>query len=131
MKSVAIAGFGRFGKTLFRLLGGDFEIGVYDVCNIKKSSRYTKMTHSQVVGHCKINLARKYPTLKLTSGKGKLIDHSKVSKELSKGNLSPNIATMGSKLLASIYGLKIVEENLQDLENNYTSFLLIQRKCSN
>ena len=69
MKSVAIVGFGRFGKTLFRLLDGDFEIGVYDVCNIERSRRYAKMTLLQVISQCKNNLACKYPPLKLTSRK--------------------------------------------------------------
>ena len=30
-KKIAIVGFGRFGRTLLRLLEGDFEVGIYDV----------------------------------------------------------------------------------------------------
>ena len=35
----------------------------------------TIMTHPQVLAQCKNNLALKYPSLKLTSGTGKFIDH--------------------------------------------------------
>ena len=34
---------------------------------------------------------------------------------------------MGSKILAKLYNLKIVEENLQDLKENYTTFLHVER----
>jgi prephenate dehydratase len=34
---------------------------------------------------------------------------------------------MGSKVLAKLYGLKIIEDNLQDLKENYTTFLQVER----
>lgn len=87
----------------------------------------TIMTHPQVLAQCKSSLAQKYPHLKQTSGEGELIDHALVAKSLSEGKLPKTTATMGSRVLADIYGLKIVEENLQDLKENYTSFLLVKR----
>lgn len=87
----------------------------------------TIMTHPQVLSQCKITLAQKYPHLHQTSGEGELIDHALVAKRLSVGKLPKHIATMGSKILADIYNLSIVEENLQDLQENYTSFLLVER----
>ena len=87
----------------------------------------TVMTHPQVLRQCKRSLAEKYSRLKLTSGEGELIDHANVAQHLSEGTLPGNIATMGSKVLAELYGLKIVEDNLQDLQENYTSFLWVER----
>jgi hypothetical protein len=87
----------------------------------------TIMTHPQVLAQCKGNLAKKYPDLVKTSGKGILVDHATVAKRLSEGKLDKNIATMGSDILAKIYNLKIVENNLQDLQNNFTSFLIVSR----
>jgi prephenate dehydrogenase len=87
----------------------------------------TIMTHPQVLAQCKSSLTQKYSHLKQTSGEGELIDHALVAKSLSEKNLPKNIATMGSRVLADLYGLKIVEENLQDLNENYTSFLLVKR----
>ena len=85
------------------------------------------MTHPQVLKQCKNNLDEKYVRLERTSGEGELIDHSNVAKHLSEGKLPSSVATMGSKVLAEIYDLRIVEDNLQDLENNFTSFLWVER----
>lgn len=87
----------------------------------------TIMTHPQVLAQCKQTLIQKYPHLAQTSGKGKLIDHAVIAKKLGEKKLPKNIATMGSKVLAKLYNLKIVEDNLQDLKENYTSFLLVER----
>jgi prephenate dehydrogenase len=85
------------------------------------------MTHPMVLAQCKTSLAQKYQSLTLTSGTGELIDHALVAKKLSEKKLPKHIATMGSKILAKIYDLHIVEDNLQDLNENYTSFLLVKR----
>jgi prephenate dehydrogenase len=87
----------------------------------------TIMTHPQVLRQCKTNLEMKYQRLQKTSGEGDLVDHAKVAELLAAGELPPNIATMGSKVLAQIHGLDIVEEGLQDLQENFTSFLWVER----
>lgn len=86
----------------------------------------TIMTHPQVLAQCRQTLSNKYPSLIQTSGDGELIDHALVAKRLSTGELPKHIATMGGRILAELYDLKIVEDNLQDLEDNYTSFLVIK-----
>ena len=87
----------------------------------------TVMTHPQVLAQCRTTLANKYPNLFQTSGEGDLIDHAKVAELIASGELAPNIATMGSSVLANIYGLRVIEDNLQDLGENFTSFLWVQR----
>lgn len=87
----------------------------------------TIMTHPQVLAQCKKNLYKKYSRIKLISGKGDLVDHALVAKYLSEKKLAQNIATMGSKVLAEIYDLKVIEDNLQDFKDNLTSFLLVCR----
>jgi len=87
----------------------------------------TIMTHPQVLAQCKQTLIQKYPQLKQISGKGKLIDHAVVAKKLGEKELPKHIATMGSKVLANLYNLKVVEDNLQDLKENYTTFIQVER----
>lgn len=87
----------------------------------------TIMTHPQVLKQCHTNLEKKYSKLKQTSGEGDLVDHAKVAELLGRGELPKNIATMGSRTLAAINNLKVVEDNLQDLDSNFTSFLWVQR----
>jgi hypothetical protein len=88
----------------------------------------TIMTHPQVLRQCRTNLDKKYSKLKQTSGEGDLVDHAKVAELLGRGELPNNIAVMGSKVLAEINNLKLIEDNLQDQEANFTSFLWVQRR---
>jgi prephenate dehydratase len=85
------------------------------------------MTHPQVLAQCRSALASRYPNLRQTSGEGDLIDHAKVAELIASGELAPSIATMGSSVLANIHGLRVIEDNLQDLGENFTSFLWVQR----
>lgn len=87
----------------------------------------TVMTHPQVLAQCRHSLARRYPSLRQASGDGDLIDHARVAELLGKGELAPTIATMGSRVLADLHGLRVVADDLQDLDENYTSFLWVQR----
>lgn len=114
----------------FKILD-QFEIKIAHALMTRKDAKMsdvtTIMTHPQVLAQCKTNLSKKYPKLKLTSGKGELVDHAKVAKYLSLKKIPKNTATMGSNILAQIYGLKIIEDNLQDMKENFTSFLVVSR----
>lgn len=87
----------------------------------------TFMSHPQVFAQCKSTLVHKYPNLKLVSGEGEMVDHANIARALSRGELDKNIAVMGSKVMAEIYDLKVVAENLQDQKENYTSFLVVKK----
>jgi arogenate dehydrogenase (NADP+) len=85
------------------------------------------MAHPQVFRQCRSNLEHKYPNLRQISGDGDLIDQAKVAELLGRGEIPDTVATLGSKVLAGINGLRIVEDNLQDLTENLTSFLFVER----
>jgi arogenate dehydrogenase (NADP+) len=87
----------------------------------------TVMAHPQVLRQCRTNLDKKYANLRQTSGAGDLIDQAKVAELLGTGELPDSIATMGSRILAELNGLRVVEDNLQDLDENFTSFLWVER----
>jgi prephenate dehydratase len=87
----------------------------------------TIMTHPQVLKQCRQTLSEKYPRLRLTSGEGELIDHALVAERLARGELPSTVATMGSRLLAEIHGLRVVEDDLQDAAQNFTAFLWVER----
>ncbi|PIP63183.1 hypothetical protein COW98_00020 [Candidatus Roizmanbacteria bacterium CG22_combo_CG10-13_8_21_14_all_35_9] len=87
----------------------------------------TIMAHPQNFRQCKDNLRKKYPNMKLVSGKGDLVDTAKAAEALADGKLEKNIAILGPKTLAKIHDLEIIDENLQDSKNNLTSFFLVSR----
>jgi prephenate dehydratase len=87
----------------------------------------TIMCHPQVFAQCRKNLAEKYPYLRQLSGEGDLIDNAKTAEALALHKLPDTVAVMGSKALAEIYGLEVVEDNLQDLQENFTRFIHVVR----
>ncbi len=87
----------------------------------------TVMTHPQIFVQCKNHLQRQYPHLEQRIGEGELINPEKVAEELANSQLPKSTAVIGSRSLAEIHGLNIMAENLQDLEKNLTSFLIVQR----
>lgn len=109
----------------------EFFIKISHALMIRKDAKLdditTIMSHPQVFSQCKGTLEKKYSHLKQISGEGELIDHALVAKKLSEGKLSKDISTMGSKILADLYDLQIIEDNLQDSKQNDTSFLLVER----
>ena len=109
----------------------EFAIKIAHALMIRDDADYeevtTVMAHPQVFAQCKRTLPEKYPHLKLISGEGELIDHANVARQMAAHKLPKHVATMGSKVLADLYGLKVVEDNLQDAQENYTSFLVVKR----
>jgi prephenate dehydratase len=88
----------------------------------------TIMTHPQVLAQCRNNIGRRYPWVELSVGEGDLIDPAKVGEAIARGILPRTVATVSSRLIADIQGLKILDQNLQDREDNFTRFILVRRR---
>ncbi len=87
----------------------------------------TIMAHPQNFRQCTSTLSKKYPHLKLESGKGDLIDTAKAAFYLSSGKLPGTTAILGPLSLSQRYGLTIIGKDLQDRKDNVTNFLLVSR----
>lgn len=90
--------------------------------------KITKITaHPQVFLQCRGNLLKKYFHLKLESGKGDLIDTAMAARALANGKLDKHTAILGPGALAQMYGLQVVDQDLQDDDKNFTSFFAVKR----
>ena len=85
------------------------------------------IAHSQNFRQCKDNLSKKYPDLQQVCGQGDLVDTARCAEALSKNMIDKNTAILGPKILSEIYDLEIIDENLQDSQNNLTTFFLVSR----
>jgi prephenate dehydratase len=83
------------------------------------------LTHPQALKQCEKNLAVRHSHLRLDIGEGELIDPAKVAALISTGAIPPYIATLSNRAIAQTHGLKIIDDNLQDDENNETTFVLV------
>jgi len=87
--------------------------------NIKKI-----VSHPQALKQCRMYLQRKWEGAELVE----YSDTASAAEDLSTGKLEKDCAVIAPKICASIYSLDILEEGIQDLKFNYTSFISATRK---
>lgn len=87
----------------------------------------TVMAHPQALAQCQNYLKQYYPTIKLISGEGELIDHALVAEKINNGELPKTTGVIGSQSLAKLYDLQVIAEAIQDQKNNWTSFLQVEK----
>ncbi len=111
-------------------IGKIFEIEVHQNLLAKKGvnpEHITSITsHDQALKQCRMYLKRKWPGIDLTE----YADTAKAAKDLAEGILSETTAVIASKAAAERYGLDILEESVQDLKFNYTSFIAAKKRES-
>ena len=77
------------------------------------------VSHDQALKQCRMYLKRKWPGIELKEHQ----DTAEAAHDLSKGLLPRDSAVICHQRCAELYGLEILEENIQDLKFNFTSFL--------
>ncbi|MFH2104996.1 MAG: prephenate dehydrogenase/arogenate dehydrogenase family protein [Parcubacteria group bacterium] len=85
------------------------------------------ISHPQAIKQCQKTLKKKFPRVKITEGKGELIDQATAAKALAAGKLPSSAAVLANQVCADLFDLKILAKDLQDQKNNVTSFALIKR----
>jgi len=95
--------------------------------NAKVSAKEIRFiySHPQALAQCASYLQKRYPHAKLiltpsTSGAFKKIKEEGLTSALA----------VGSKFAATFYGLSIVDEAIQDVENNHTLFVVVSKTVS-
>jgi len=78
-------------------------------------------THPMALLQCE-NFLEKYPHWNLFAKDDTATCAKKISENQMKG-----VATIGSKLAAELYGLKILAEDIHDISDNYTRFYLLSK----
>lgn len=85
------------------------------------------IAHDQVLKQCQATLQQRYSYLKLETGKGDLIDTATAAKAVLNSKLDQHTFILGNRRIADIYGFEVVDSDLQDDKQNYTSFLMVKR----
>lgn len=86
----------------------------------------TIMAHPQVFKQCQQHVQELYPHLHQVSGLGEYIDTARAAAALAQGELPYTTAILGPQSLADLYQLQMIARDLQDSENNQTTFLIVQ-----
>lgn len=118
--------FEAMGKHLFTMIDEvwlDVKQNLMVKKGVKKSGIKTITSHPQAISQCERHLQKQFP-------KAKLIDYedtAKAARDLSQGKLSKTTAVIAPALCAKIYGLQIIEKNIQDNHPNLTTFIVVKK----
>ncbi len=82
------------------------------------------VSHPQALKQCRMYLKRKWPDIELKEWE----DTAAAAEALSQKKISPNYAVIASRNAAQLYHLDILEENIQDLKFNFTTFLAVTKR---
>ena len=86
----------------------------------------TIVSHPQVFAQCRKTIAQRYARMVLQEGEDDFIDPARVGEAIASGLLSRNVATISNQLIAEAWGLKVVDHNLQDRVDNFTTFVFVK-----
>ncbi len=104
-----------------------FEIDVHQNLLMRKGADPKQITavtsHDQALKQCRMYLKRTWPGADIEEYE----DTAKAAADLAHGTLPDTTAVIASRRAAEIYGLDILEESIQDLKFNYTSFIVAER----
>ncbi len=104
-----------------------FEIDVHQNLLVLPGTNPEQITkiasHDQALKQCRMYLKRKWPGVDLVP----YPDTAKAAEDLANGTLSKDTAAIASKRAAELYKLDILEESIQDLKFNYTSFVVAKK----
>lgn len=104
-----------------------FEIDIHQNLLVKRGVTAEKIklitSHDQSLKQCRAYLQRTWPKVKLSPYE----DTAKAAEDLSRGKLPTSTAVIASRTAAELYKLDILEESIQDLKFNYTSFIAAER----
>ncbi len=105
-----------------------FEIDVHHMLLVKSgataSSIDTISSHDQALKQCRMYLKRMWPDAEISP----YADTAKAAEDLSNGILPSTTAVISPRRCAEIYGLQVLEESIQDLKYNYTTFVVAIKK---
>ncbi|MDB5245280.1 MAG: pheA [Parcubacteria group bacterium] len=101
-----------------------FEIDVHQNLLVAPGVNADQITvitsHDQALKQCRMYLKRKWPGVEIVE----YADTAKAAEDVANGTLPKTTAAIASRVAAEIYGLDLLEESIQDLKFNYTSFVV-------
>lgn len=104
-----------------------FDIDIRQNLLVRKGTGRDKVktitSHEQALRQCKGYLKKNWRAAKLKEYE----DTAKAAEDLAKGKLPKSTAVIASKAAADIYQLKILEAGIQDLKENFTTFIAAER----
>lgn len=104
-----------------------FEVDVHHMLLVKPGQTASHITsicsHDQALKQCRMYLKRVWPDADITP----YADTAKAAEDLHSGTLPDTTAVIAPRQCAKMYDLEILEESIQDLKFNYTTFVAAKK----
>jgi prephenate dehydratase len=101
-----------------------FELDIHHMLlvkpNVTASHITTICSHDQALKQCRMYVKRTWPDAEIIP----YADTAKAAADLASGELPDTTAVIAPRQAAELYGLQILEESIQDLKFNYTTFVV-------
>lgn len=91
---------------------------------VKKENIDSIVSQQPALDQCPAYIAREFPHAKIVA----IEDTAKSASDVASGIYGPYAASIAPKACAQLYGLDLLEEGINDLKRNYTSFLAVRKK---
>ena len=105
-----------------------FEIDIRHFLLARKgvtSDQITRIaSHPQALKQCRMYLKRVWNGVELEE----YADTAQAAKDLGAGKLAKNVAVIAPEICANLYDLDVLEESIQDLKFNFTTFIAAKKK---
>jgi len=104
-----------------------FEFDVHHMLLVQPGTTASEVTtvcsHDQALKQCRMYLKRVWPEAEIEP----YADTAKAAEDLGHGTLPATTAVIAPRRCAELYGLEILEESIQDLKFNYTTFVVAEK----
>lgn len=104
-----------------------FEIDIHHnllvLPGIKREDIKRIASHPQALKQCRMYLKRNWPEVEIVEWD----DTAKAAEDVSSGKLSKDTAVIAPLGCAELYKLEVLEEKIQDLKFNFTTFLTVSK----
>lgn len=101
-----------------------FEIDVHHMLLVQPGVTAARVTtiasHDQALKQCRMYLQRAWPDAEIQP----YSDTAKAAEDLKANTLPATTAVIAPRRCAELYGLEVLEESIQDLKFNYTTFVV-------
>lgn len=118
--------FDAMGKYQFKMIdevGLDVKQNLLAKKNIAKADIKAIASHSQALTQCARYLEKEFPKIKLIEWE----DTAKAARELAEGKIKRNVAVIAPARCAQMYGLQVLDRNIQDTHPNLTTFIVVKK----
>ena len=102
----------------------DIKMNLMALPGIKREEIKKIISHQQALHQCRMYLKRIWPEAELEE----YSDTASAAKDIREGILPKNSAAIAPRICSELYNLELIEEGIQDLKFNFTTFMVANKR---